>query len=204
MPWKKIVSEEQSIQLREKRSADSHTDLVKLLAHASGIVDEGLDGDIHPSPFRLQLLLTVRANAFSMCSAGHLSLWNAYTDAFLDAYTRTPCEGFRPPSVQEAEEADRRAMQEMFRHAHKHGSIDSALRMVVKERDLLRSLLICMPKLPRSLAPADRKRKEYHDVAPRAMKRRKGERFDFLAGPGDRGDKCRYKHPAEAVASKRR
>ena len=204
VPWKKIVSEEQSIQLREKRSADSHTDLVKLLAHASGIVEEGLDGDIHPSPFRLQLLLTVRANAFSMCSAGHLSLWNAYTDAFLDAYTRTPCEGFRPPSVQEAEEADRRAMQEMFRHAHKHGSIDSALRMVVKERDLLRSLLICMPKLPRSLAPADRKRKEYHDVAPRAMKRRKGECFDFLAGRCDRGDKCRYKHPAEAVASKRR
>lgn len=56
-----------------------------LLAHASGLIAEGLDIDIGPSPFRLHLLLSVRANAYAMCGSGRLALWNAYTDSFCDS-----------------------------------------------------------------------------------------------------------------------
>ena len=102
LPWRKVLSEEQAMRLKEKRSA-SKLEMVDLLAHASGIWEESMEN-----------LLLVRAHAFAFCGHGHMNLWWAYVDAFISAYTRSPPDGFRQPAFQEAEEADRRVLQEIF------------------------------------------------------------------------------------------
>jgi hypothetical protein len=138
IPWRKIVSEQHALQIKDKRSAGKSLDLVEVLEQASGLLDQTAELEVGPSPFRLQNLLMVRANAFAFCNTGHLKLWNAYVNSFIEAYTRHVPEGFRPPSVSEAEEADRRVLLEVFRLVYKGWSMDSALQSVIGETDLFR------------------------------------------------------------------
>ena len=123
LPWRKILSEEQAMKLKEKRSA-AKLDVVDLLAHASGIWEESMEGEVGASPWKLQNLLLVRAHAFAFCGHGHMNLWWAYVDAFISAYTRSPPDGFRQPAIQEAEEADRRVLQEIFHLLYKGWTMD--------------------------------------------------------------------------------
>lgn len=62
-------------------------------------------------------------------------------------YTKSPSEGFRPPVVQEAEAADRVAMEEVFGLCFSDHALDVApLSHVAVDRDLLRHLLVEKPK----------------------------------------------------------
>ena len=106
------------MKLKEKRST-SKLDVVDLLAHASGMWEESREGEIGASPWKLQNVLLVRAHAFAFCGHGYMNLWWANVDAFLSAYTRSPPDGFRQPAIQEAEEADRRVLQEIFHLRYK-------------------------------------------------------------------------------------
>eukprot|EP00434_Breviolum_minutum_P007958 symbB.v1.2.007019.t1/scaffold427.1/size208084/1 len=129
LPWRKVLSEEQAMKLKEKRSA-SKLEMVDLLAHASGIWEESMEG-------------------FAFCGHGHMNLWWAYVDAFISAYTRSPPDGFRQPAIQEAEEADRRVLQEIFHLLYKGWTMDKALQCVIKEREAFRTQLVCVPRVSR-------------------------------------------------------
>lgn len=120
---------------------------MEVIAQAHGLSEEGLDVEVGPSPFKLQGLLTVRAVAYAFCDCGHYSLWMKYVEAFVSACTRAPPDGFRPPSVAEAEEADRHVLLEIFRLMFKGKGADEAISSVICDRDAFRSLLVCVPRV---------------------------------------------------------
>ena len=161
IPWRRIVSEEQALRQKEKRGAGKQLDLVDVIAQVHGLSGDCLDAEVGPSPFKLQALLTVRAVAFAFCDCGHYSLWMKYVEAFVNAYTRTPPDGFRPPSVAEAEEADRHVLLEIFRLMFKGQGVDEAISSVICDRDAFRSLLVCVPRIvkQREVEVVKRKRK---------------------------------------------
>ena len=195
LPWRKVLSEEQAMKLKEKRSA-SKLEVVDLLAHASGMWEESMEGEVGASPWKLQNLLLVRAHAFAFCGHGHMNLWWAYVDAFISAYTRSPPEGFRQPAIQEAEEADRRVLQEIFHLLYKGWTMDKALQCVIKEREAFRTQLVCVPRVSRKPVPKTRHQREGQSPP---IKRRKLTCFDFQAGKCRRGKYCKYSHEVPAA-----
>ena len=100
---------------------------------------------------RLEKLLAVREHAYAMLGCGHPSEWCACNSLFISLCSETPAEGYRVPSVKEAEEADRLAMTEFFHLLHKGNKADDALHTIVKERDCLRRLLFCPPKAAKDI-----------------------------------------------------
>ena len=62
----------------------------------------------------MQAILQVRANAYAMLGAAHLTSWAMYNARFLEYYTKDPAEHFRYMSVAEAEESDQQALREIF------------------------------------------------------------------------------------------
>ena len=112
-----------------------------------------MDLELGASAIRVQNLLETRAHAYAMCKAGHLGHWNVYIKKFLAYYSKRTSDGFRNPTVQEAEAADRVAMEEVFGLCFQGHSLDNALNHVCVDRDLLRNLLVEKPKLPKSERP---------------------------------------------------
>ena len=155
-----------------------------------------MEGEVGASPWKLQNLLLVRAHAFAFCGHGHMNLWWAYVDAFTSAYTRSPPDGFRQPAIQEAEEADRRVLQEIFHLLYKSWTMDKALQCVIKEREAFRTQLVCVPRVSRKPMPKTCLQREGQSPP---IKRRKLTCFDFQAGKCRRGKYCKYSHEVPAA-----
>ena len=62
-----------------------------------------------------------------MVGAGHLAAWTTYIQKFVHFYAKRSSDGFRPPSVLEAEEADRTAMGEIFALCFAGHALEDAL-----------------------------------------------------------------------------
>jgi len=71
-----------------------------------------------------------------MVGACHLGSWNLYVPKFMDFYTTDPGDHFRFPTVQEAEQADRQAVREVFSRCYAGSTLDDALNTVAIERDM--------------------------------------------------------------------
>jgi hypothetical protein len=198
IPWRRIVSEEHALQKRTNAQRGSLWIWLKFWRRLQGLLDQTAELEVGPSPFRLQNLLMVRANAFAFCNTGQLKLRNAYVNSFIEAYTRHVPEGFRPPSVCEAEEADRRVLLEVFRLVYKGWSMDSALQSVFGERDLFRQYLVCMPRAVKKQQPIPAKGKHSgrtrRELDSPPLKRRKQICFDHEKGKCHRGDACKFSH----------
>jgi hypothetical protein len=82
IPWKRILSEAVSQEARARRAADSHNDLLHLVADSMGVLREERGPDNVQSAYRIQCLLGTRANAFAMCGAYHLGSWTLYNKKF--------------------------------------------------------------------------------------------------------------------------
>ena len=136
--------------MRERKADKERDAIAEYLMAASGVQAEQWDLDLSPSPFKVQGLLYVRVHAFAMCGACHLGSWSLYISKFLEFYTADVGEHFRPPTVQEAEEADKAAMQEVFTLCFAGSSLDDALSNIAVDRDLLRHFLVPRPKLPKA------------------------------------------------------
>lgn len=156
VPWKRILSEAVSQEARARRAADSHNDLLHLVADSMGVLREERGPDNVQSAYRIQCLLETRANAFAMCGACHLGSWTLYNKKFLAYYTKKVGDTYRGPSGAEAEEADHVAVQEVFDLCFAGCSMDDALHQVSVERDILRHLLVSVPKPMRSDRPKGR------------------------------------------------
>ena len=73
--------------------------------------------------------------------------WLNYVHRFILHYSRRPGSGWRGPSPQEEEEADREVLTEVFRQVHWDGvTLDDALASVVRE-DFFRHHLNPRPRL---------------------------------------------------------
>ncbi|OLQ06360.1 Protein lap1 [Symbiodinium microadriaticum] len=149
LPWKRLLSEDALLEMKGRRSQASGNELqlVQALECAAGVYREEWDLDLGPSAMRVQHLLETRSHAYVMCGAGHLGHWNVYVKKFMGYYCKRPSDGFRPPSVQEAEAADRVAMEEAFGLCFGGHDLNDALNHVSMDRDLLRHLLVEKPKV---------------------------------------------------------
>ena len=85
--WKRVLSEENVGQIKDRKRGSQPLEVADLLAHAAGLVHDELDIDLGGSAYRVEKLLTVRSHAYCMCGAGHLSSWGLYTQAFMALYT---------------------------------------------------------------------------------------------------------------------
>ncbi|CAE7861850.1 unnamed protein product [Symbiodinium microadriaticum] len=144
-PWKKGLSEDDAIAVKSRRSKSG--DLLEIMSQAAGLGQDewDLDLDLSNAPLRVTSILTVRARAYSMCGAGHLSCWMQYVQKFVCHCAKPAAEGFRMPTALEAEMTDREVMGEVFKMAYEGITMDRALLSVMKD-DLLRIHLTCKPK----------------------------------------------------------
>ena len=122
----------------------------------------------------------------------------SYVNSFIEASARHVPEGFRLPSVTEAEEADRRVLLEVFRLVYQGWSMDSALQSVFGERDLFRQYLVCMPRAMKKQQPIPAKGKHSgrtrRELDSPPLNRRKQICFDHKKGKCHRGDACKFSH----------
>ena len=139
------MSEDDAIAVKSRRSKSG--DLLEIMSQAAGLGQDewDLDLDLSNAPLRVTSILTVRARAYSMCGAGHLSCWMQYVQKFVCHCAKPAAEGFRMPTALEAEMTDREVMGEVFKMAYEGITMDRALLSVMKD-DLLRIHLTCKPK----------------------------------------------------------
>ena len=156
VPWKRILSEDASVEIRAKKSQSSQDDLLKVIASSLEVLREEREDEVVGSAYRIQHILEARSNACAMCNACPLGSWQAYVKRFLCYYTKKPADSMRPPSGQEAEEADRAALTEIFELCFAGSSLDDAIHSVAVERDHLRHLLMAMPKIQKPEKPPRR------------------------------------------------
>ncbi|CAJ1333457.1 unnamed protein product [Effrenium voratum] len=197
IPWRRILSDAALVDVQGRRGSVRRKDFAEVVAEAAGLCDEEWDLDIAGGPHRVFQLLCTRAHAYALCSGGgHLHNWVAYAHWFLDHYARRPGSGWRSASAQEAEEADREILGEVFRQVHRDSvSLDDALSAIVR-KDFFRHHLYPRPKLV--LKPAfeeqipAKKRKGAPDQVPCPDKRMKlGECFLWKKGKCKRAN-CRH------------
>lgn len=207
LPWKRLLSEDALLEMKGRRSQASGNELqlVQALECAAGVYREEWDLDLGPSAMRVQHLLETRSHAYVMCGAGHLGHWNVYVKKFMGYYCKRPSDGFRPPSVQEAEAADRVAMEEAFGLCFGGHDLNDALNHVSMDRDLLRHLLVEKPKVS-SRPPLKRPApfpggKTRPDKPDKDKRPRNGECWGWREGRCTNSS-CKFKHECAKCGSK--
>ena len=193
LPWRRILSDAALLDLQGRKLSSTCKDFVELVAEAAGLCSEEWDGDLSGSPHRVYQLLCTRAHAYALCSGGHLHNWLSYANrflSFLHHYSRRAASGWRGPSPQEAEDADREVLGEVFRQVHRDGlSLDDALSSVVRE-DYFRHYLSPRPRLlSEPDAPKKRKLPAPLGSKPTAAPNKKGK-----AGECCRRPHCKFLH----------
>jgi hypothetical protein len=153
IPWKKLLSEGRVVEVRKQKqeSAEKNFELLTVMARAAGVhEEESWESAPSGSHERVRDLLSTRAAAYAMTGACHWCSWTYYIDRFLQFYKKKSSSGHRGPSVEEAEEADREATQEVFDRCFQGSSLDDALYDVAITKDMLRGLLVqrAKPVLP--------------------------------------------------------
>ena len=137
------------------------------------------------APFQVQTMLQVRNFAYAMVGACHLGSLSMYSHRFIEYYTAEPGDNARYPTVQEAEQADHAALQEVFNLCYNGANPDDALCTVAVDRDMLRQLLCPRPTLPRAVRAPQGAGSDAGNP--------NGECFDWRKGKCTRA-KCRYLH----------
>ena len=149
--WKRLLSEKQWQAMKSRKSGDTKDRFIEALALGVGLEDDQWDRDLPAAPFQVQTMLQVRNFAYAMVGACHLGSLSMYSQRFIEYYTAEPGDNARYPTVQEAEQADHAALQEVFNLCYNGANLDDALCTVAVNRDMLRQLLCPRPKLPRAV-----------------------------------------------------
>ena len=202
MPWRRVLSEAALLDMQGRKASVKRRDFAELVAEAAGLCSEELDLELSGSPHRIFQLLSTRAHAYALCGGGHLHNWLNYVHRFILHYSRRPGSGWRGPSPQEAEEADREVLTEVFRQVHRDSvTLDDALASVVRE-DFFRHHLNPRPRLMGKSGAEDHvkegpKKRKLPQPLPRDASTKKrgkvGECFDWAAGKCKRMQ-CRFPH----------
>ncbi len=162
IPWRKILSEGRVLELRKQKEAGANGrekdwDLLQIVAKAAGVQEED-SWEFEPSGAheKVRDLLMTRAVAYVFLGACHWGSWTYYINAFMKYYKKKPSStSLRGPNVQEAEDADQEAMQEVFDMCFNGTSLDDALYDVAITKDFFRNgCLRPQMKLPSASALA--------------------------------------------------
>lgn len=87
VPWKKILSEDALLEVKSRAGKESkRAELLDLIAQSAGLETSEWDQDIHRSPHRTGVILTVCAHSCAMSGGGHLASWMSYVHKFLNHY----------------------------------------------------------------------------------------------------------------------
>jgi len=110
-PWKEILSESRWLDIQEKGKKRQKLEGSIL----SDVVADIEDDDLSAAPFFIQGILETRAIALALTKICHLSLGKKYMTSFMKLYTaRSSDSGLRPPSLKEAQSADKEFWSEVF------------------------------------------------------------------------------------------
>ena len=203
IPWKRLLSEKAAIAVKERRPKGVQDSFMEALALGAGCFEEQWDRELSGAPYAVQAILQVRANAYAMLGAAHLTSWAMYNARFLEYYTKDPGEHFRYMSVAEAEESDQQALREIFGLCYAGASLDDSINTVVTDRDMLRHLMMPRPKVSKPLVdrePLQRKRKG-NGTANKEVEEELGVCFAWAKGKCKRKN-CRWRHPACTICGK--
>lgn len=200
VPWRRVLSEAALLDMQSRKASAKKRDFAEVVAKVAGLCCEEKDAEISGSPRRIFQLLCTRAHAYVLCGGGRLHAWMCFVNRFIVHYSRRPGNGWRGPTPQEAEEADREIFAEVFRQVHRDGlSVDDALSSVVRE-DFFRHYLGPRPRLG-SEPEVPKKRKlpaPVKDGGAKALvqafkKGKAGECFDWAEGKCQRAV-CKFPH----------
>ena len=157
LPWKHLISKKQESDLHEARALKTpRADMLHVLQAVWDEPPVWHENDTQGAPYKIQLMQTVRRNAFVLCDAAHLQVFRAFDSKVLSMYTNIPPSdsGLRPPNLQELIAADRHLWGEIFRIMHSlKWNMDKALHEITFLRVDISTWLQPKPK-PAKAAPA--------------------------------------------------
>ena len=154
LPWKHLISKKQEAELQEAKAL--RTPKAEVLHVLQAVWDEPPvwnENDTAGAPYKIQLMQTVRRNAFVLCDAARLQVFRAFDSKMLSMYTNTPPaeSGLRAPNLQELISADKHLWGEIFRIMHDlKWNMDKALHEITFLRVDISTWLQPKPKpMPR-------------------------------------------------------
>lgn len=147
--------------------------------------------------YKLRKALDLRARAFAMVGACHLVSWNMYIPRLCEMVSeKLDSTSLRPPSVEEALQADKRAMRYVFQlvNEEKGWTLDKALADAAGPKGVLAQWLQPRPKLPAPPpAIADSRKRgppgDWGNAGPV-----KKPCFQYRNGTCTYGRKCKFQH----------
>ena len=147
VPWRKHVSVQQAEELakgKDKQSKESRYYDV-LLGDADSVCLEDVSG----AHLSVQNLLTTKVLAVAFAEDELIAPFKGYVNSFMLQYTAKydNALGLRPPTAQEAEEAEKAVWKEVLRLVKDSWSWSDALHEVIVVREMFRSRLDGKPKL---------------------------------------------------------
>ena len=147
VPWRKHVSVQQAEELakgKDKQSKESRYYDV-LLGDADSVCLEDVSG----AHLSVQNLLTTKVLAVAFAEDELIAPFKGYVNSFMLQYTAKydNALGLRPPTAQEAEEAEKVVWKEVLRLVKDSWSWADALHEVIVVREMFRSRLDGKPKL---------------------------------------------------------
>lgn len=156
-----VSSEKAASVVKGRRKQVVQDTFMEAVALGSGLYEQQWDRELSSAPWQVQGLLQTWAHAYAMHGSGMSCGLLVVVHQQVHAVLHHGSEGFRFPTVHEAENADQAAMCEVFSLCFADASFDDALSTVAVDRDMLRRLLFPRPKLqikPREREPLKRRR----------------------------------------------
>ena len=146
IPWKELLSESRWLDIQEKGKKRQKLEGIILYDVVAEIEDDELSG----APFFIQGILETRAIALALTKICHLSVGKKYITTFMKLYTaRSSDSGLRPPSLKEAQCADKEFWAEVFRMVNEEAEtwdMESAVTEVLQVKNLLSIHMMPRPK----------------------------------------------------------
>ena len=147
IPWKELLSESRWLDIQEKGKKRQKLEGIILYDAVADIDDDELSG----APFFIQSILETRAIALALTKICHLSVGKKYLTSFMKLYTaRSLDSGLRPPSLKEAQSADKEFWTEAFtmvNESPEEWDMESAISETLNVKNLLSIQMMPRPKV---------------------------------------------------------
>ena len=152
IPWKELLSESRWLDIQEKGKKRQKLEGIILYDVVAEVEDEDLSG----APFFIQGILEMRAISLALTKICHLSVGKKYVSNFMKLYTAKSLDsGLRPPSLKEAQSADKEFWSDVFSLYNENSdtwSVESAVTEVMDVKNLLSIHMMQRPKVAKGKA----------------------------------------------------
>ena len=146
IPWKELLSESRWLDIQEKGRKRQKLEGIILYDAVADVDEDELSG----APFFIQSILETRAIALALTKICHLSVGKKYLTNFMKLYTAKSADsGLRPPSLREAQSADKEFWSEAFNLVNEDPdtwTVESAVTEVLEVKNLLSVLMMQRPR----------------------------------------------------------